>query len=144
MLLSASNLWFPASLSIVVMPEATSETHATMAADLLNAAGVKRLEKYGSNLAKWREYLDDEDSPLAELSDDHLAAAIAQLMEPPPSEEELAEQRRNFDPISLLVPEWNFLLRDPSASCTRQMRKAVWSCRPHCGRSACRSNCQAR
>lgn len=113
MLLGASNLWFPASLSIVVMPEATSETHATVAADLLNAAGNKRLEKYGSDLAKWREYLDDEDSPLTELSDDDLAAAIAQLMEPPPSEEELAEQRRNFDPISLLVPEWNFLLRDP-------------------------------
>ncbi|NVM96184.1 DUF1998 domain-containing protein [Arthrobacter wenxiniae] len=113
MLLGASNLWFPASLSIVVMPEATSETHAMVAADLLNAAGNKRLEKYGSDLAKWREFLDDDDSPLTELSDDDLAAAIAQLMEPPPSEEELAEQRRNFDPISLLVPEWNFLLRDP-------------------------------
>lgn len=113
MLLGASNLWFPASLSIVVMPEATSGPDTTVAADLLNAAGVRRLEKYGNDLVKWREYLDDEDSPLTELSDADLAAAVAQLMEPPPSEEVLAEQRRNFDPISLLVPEWNFLLRDP-------------------------------
>lgn len=113
MLLGASNLWFPASLSIVVMPEVSAESQETVAAELLRVAGLKRLEKFGSDLDKWREYLDDEDSPLVGLSDTDLAAAIARLLEPPPSEDELAEQRRNFDPISLLVPEWNFLLRDP-------------------------------
>lgn len=113
MLLGASNLWFPATLSIIVMPEATAKTHETMAVELLKVVGQKRVEKYGNNLEKWREYLDEEESPLFDLPDDELAAAIAHLLEPPPSEEELAEQRRNFDPVSLLVPEWNFLQRDP-------------------------------
>lgn len=113
MLLGASNLWFPASLSIVVMPESTNETHETVAAELLKAAGPKRVQKYGDNLEKWREYLDEEESPLAELPAEDLSAAISHLLEPPPSEEELAEQRRAFDPVSLLVPEWNFLQRDP-------------------------------
>lgn len=96
------------------MPEAATKTHTTVAAALFKLAWLKRLEKYGDNLQKWREYLDDEDSHLAGLSDNDLAAPVAHLLEPPPpSEEELAEQRRNFDPISLLVPKWNFLLRDP-------------------------------
>lgn len=113
MLLGASNLWFPASLSIIVMPESVTETRATVAAALLETAGTKRVEKYEKNLEKWREYLEEEESRLFALSDDELAAALNQLLAPAPSEEELAEQRRNFDPVSLLVPEWNFLQRDP-------------------------------
>lgn len=113
MLLGASNLWFPASLSIIVMPESTIETNEAVAAELLELAGPKRVEKYGNDLDKWREYLDDEESHLIGLADGDLAAAIARLLAPPPSEEELAEQRRAFDPVTLLVPEWNFLQRDP-------------------------------
>lgn len=113
MLLGASNLWFPATLSIVVMPESAGEAKASLAAELSRVAGERRVERYGKNLEKWRDFLDDEGFDLAALSDETLASAVAELLAPPPSEEELAEQRMNFDPVSLLVPEWNYLQRDP-------------------------------
>ncbi|MCO7271576.1 DUF1998 domain-containing protein [Cellulosimicrobium cellulans] len=113
MLLGASNLWFPATLSIVVMPESAVETTASIAADLLATAGPKRVEKWQDDLAKWLEFLEDEESQLANLPDDQLAAAVSELLAPPPSQEQIEEQRKNFDPVSLLVPEWNYLLRDP-------------------------------
>ncbi|WP_245993291.1 DUF1998 domain-containing protein [Xylanimonas allomyrinae] len=114
MILGASNLWFPATLSIVVMPEAAEETAKSLADELRVAAKTeKRLERLGDDVDKWREFLEDDGSPLADRTDAALAAALAELVAPAPSEEEIAELRRTFDPVSLLVPEWHFLQRDP-------------------------------
>lgn len=113
MLLGASNLWFPATLSIVVMPESNVETAASIAADLLVLVGPKRVEKWQGDLGRWHEFLEDEESELATLSKEKLAAAVAELLAPPPSQEQIEEQRKNFDPVSLLVPEWNYLQREP-------------------------------
>ncbi|WP_026365306.1 DUF1998 domain-containing protein [Promicromonospora sukumoe] len=113
MLLGASNLWFAATQSIVVMPEAEKAVPSTLGFQLLEAVGAKRLEKYGDDLARYRDYLDEEDSPLAAWSDEQLAAAITQAHEPEPTAEEQLVALGEWDPIDLLVPEWNYLQIDP-------------------------------
>ncbi|MCR6648532.1 MAG: DUF1998 domain-containing protein [Cellulomonas sp.] len=112
MLLGASNLWFPATQSIIVMPESAGETLASRADDLRAALGEK-LQKYAANLDMIRDLLDDKAPALANLPDPDLTALVALALEPPPSDEERAEILRTFDPISLLVPEWRYLQVDP-------------------------------
>lgn len=112
MLLGASNLWFPATQSIIVMPDSPAETASTRADDLRAAMGEK-LAKYATKLDVLRDFLDDKSPALAKLSDTELAAAVKDALEPPPSDEELVEALQRFDPIELLVPEWNYLQQDP-------------------------------
>ncbi|WP_297080807.1 DrmB family protein [uncultured Demequina sp.] len=116
MLLGASNLWFPATQSVIVMPESETETVMTRGDELRAAIGPKKLEKYHADVDRIREELDDVESRLVDLSDDDLVAAIAASMAPPPSEEERQAELARFDPIDLLVPEWNYLQRDPAGA----------------------------
>ncbi|PUB21464.1 uncharacterized protein DUF1998 [Promicromonospora sp. AC04] len=115
MLLGASNLWFPATQSIVVMPE--SESAGAAANDLgyllVTEAGHKRVEKYQDRLDRIREFLEDEDSELAAWSDEQLRTAVEQALAPEPTEEEVYEALEKWDPIDLLVPEWNYLQQEP-------------------------------
>lgn len=116
MLLGASNLWFPATQSVIVMPESETETLVTRGDELRAAIGGKKLEKYHQDAERIREELDDVDSRLSTLSEGDLLAAIASAMSPPPSEEERQTDLAQFDPLDLLVPEWNYLQRDPAGS----------------------------
>jgi hypothetical protein len=43
------------------------------------------------------------------VSDEEMAAAVAEALAPPPSEEERHERLRQWDPVELLVPEWDYL-----------------------------------
>ncbi|WP_318244493.1 DrmB family protein [Oerskovia merdavium] len=113
MLLGASNLWFPATQAIVVMPEAEAATQETLGVQLLAEAGKKRVEKYHDRLDDLREYLEDEESDLAAWSDETLALAVEQALAPEPTLEEQTEALRDWDPTDLLVPEWNYLQKDP-------------------------------
>lgn len=113
MLLGASNLWFPATQAIIVMPEAESALHESLGVQLLAAAGEKRIVKYRDQLDKIREYLEDEESELATWSDETLALAVGQALEPEPTPDEQAEALQDWDPTDLLVPEWNYLQKDP-------------------------------
>lgn len=114
MLLGASNLWFPATQSIVVMPEADAVPSGIgLGLELVKVAGLKRIEKYGDRIDRLREYLEDEESQLASWSDDELRTAVAQALAPEPTQEEQYAALEEWDPVDLLVPEWNHLQKDP-------------------------------
>ncbi len=113
MLLGASNLWFPATQSIIVMPEAQKTAESTLGLKLLEAVSMEALEEYRENVAGLRTILKFTKSPLADWSEESLAIAIEQAFAPEPSPEEQAEALQDWDPTDLLVPEWNYLQNDP-------------------------------
>jgi hypothetical protein len=110
-LVGASNLWFPATQSIIVMPESQEERDSDLADQIRIALGVK-LAKYRDNLDTLRDVLDGKVDVTA-LSDDALNQVVATASEPAASVEEHEEQLRTWDPVDLLVPEWRYLLKDP-------------------------------
>lgn len=112
MLVGASNLWFPATQSIVVMPQSAAEAIAGRGNALRSALG-EDLETFHDHPSVLRALLKKGGSPLADLSDDELAAAVVLAMAPAVTDEELEERRRTWDPVDLLVPEWRYLQRDP-------------------------------
>lgn len=111
MLVGASNLWFPATHSIIVMPESSAE-RASDLADRIRIALGDKLAKYRDDLDTLRDVLDGK-VDVTELSDEKLAEAVAAAEVPPTSAEEQEERIRIWDPVDLLVPEWRYLLGDP-------------------------------
>ena len=124
MLVGASNLWFPATQSIIVMPESPEEKASDLADQIRVALGDK-LAKYRDDLETLRDVLDGK-VDVAELSDDDLREAVAAALAPPPSRPEEQEERlRDWDPVDLLVPEWRYLLKDPPRRAPRRSRQAA-------------------
>ena len=110
-LVGASNLWFPATQSIIVMPE-SQEEQASDLADRIRTTLSDKLSKYRSNLDMVRDLLEDK-VDVTLMSDQDLEQALAAASAPPATEEEQEEQIRTWDPVDLLVPEWRYLLKDP-------------------------------
>jgi hypothetical protein len=111
MLVGASNLWFPATHSIIVMPESAAEK-ADDRADRLRALLGDRLEKYRDQLDVIRDLLEDKVA-VGSWSDAELRAAVDAALAPPPPAEDQEQETIAWDPVDLLVPEWNYLQRDP-------------------------------
>lgn len=111
MLVGASNLWFAATQSIVVMPESSAERDSELADQIRLVLGEK-LAKYAGNLEMIRDLLDGK-VDVTGLSNEALADAVAGALAPEPSEEEQDERIREWDPVDLLVPEWNYMQKDP-------------------------------
>lgn len=111
-LVGASNLWFPATQSIIVMPESQQEQDNDLA-DQIRISLEEKLAKYRHNLDMLRDLLESSKVDVAALSDDELNRAVATASAPPVSMEEQEEQLRTWDPVDLLVPEWRYLLKDP-------------------------------
>ncbi|GDY33654.1 DUF1998 domain-containing protein [Gandjariella thermophila] len=112
MLIGASNLWFPATQSVIVMPESPEEKASDIAYRIRIALGEK-LEQYQNDLAKLRGFLAAKDVDVDALSDAELAAAVAEAQQPDASPEQYEQWVRDWDPVDLLVPEWRYLQRDP-------------------------------
>ncbi|MEH0625049.1 DUF1998 domain-containing protein [Streptomyces stelliscabiei] len=110
MLVGASNLWFPATHSIIVMPESTEERKSDLADQIRIALGEK-LAKYSDDLETLRDVLDGK-VDVTDVSDMELAEAVAAAAAPPTSEAEQEEHIRTWDPVDLLVPEWLYLQKD--------------------------------
>ncbi len=117
MLVGASNLWFPATYSIIVMPESAEERASDLADQIRTALGA-RLARYADNLENadrletLRDVLDGKVN-VTGVSDEALRAAVAAAQAPPPTDEEQQAWLRNWDPADLLVPEWRYLQDDP-------------------------------
>lgn len=111
MLVGASNLWFPATQSIIVMPESPQEEAGDLAARIRVALG-DRLAKYADDVETLRDVLEGR-MDIAGVSDDVLARAVETALTPPESAEELDAWAEQWDPVDLLVPEWQYLLRNP-------------------------------
>ncbi|MGW2542087.1 DrmB family protein [Kitasatospora sp. NPDC001574] len=110
MLVGASNLWFPATQSIVVMPESQKEKADDLADRIRTTLGAK-LAKYQHDLDMIRDLLDDR-VDVTGLPDSELAQAVVTASAPQPTPEEQEEKLRDWDPVDLLVPEWRYLLLD--------------------------------
>ena len=112
MLVGASNLWFAATLSIIVMPESAQEKAEDLA-DRIRAVLGDKLAKYAGSLDILRDFLDAGGVDVTGLSDGDLGGLVAVALAPPPTPDEQEERLRQWDPVDLLVPEWRYLLKDP-------------------------------
>jgi hypothetical protein len=113
-LVGSSNLWFPVTQSIVVMPAQSGEETQERADLLLDRIARDDLEGLRENLADLRRLLRYTVPEVAALSDADLSAAVELALALPQSVEERREEQRRFDPVELLLPEWRYLQRDPS------------------------------
>ena len=112
MLVGASNLWFPATESIIVMPESSAE-QAVDLADKIRIALGENLAKFGNQLEVIRALLQDRVDEVSDLDDEQLSELLAKAAAPLPTVEEQHERIEQWDPVDLLVPEWNYLQLDP-------------------------------
>ncbi|ACZ31338.1 conserved hypothetical protein [Xylanimonas cellulosilytica DSM 15894] len=115
MLLGASNLWFPATQSIIVMPDDPKETASSRADDVRAALG-DNLTHHADNPVVLRALVRAMVSALAGLTDDEIDSITRDALAPPPSDTERADALEHFDPVELLVPEWQYLQRDPGGA----------------------------
>jgi hypothetical protein len=92
------------------MPRTDAENTATLANQLRAMIGLDKVAKYSSDLDTLRDVADGK-VDLKGVSDTDLAAAVAAAVKPPESTEERLEKLASFDPVELLVPEWDYLQR---------------------------------
>ena len=107
-MMGASNLWFPSTQSIIVMPRTDAEEQDALADRLRVEVGAEKIAKYASNIEMIRDLAEDK-VDLTGVTDDDLSAAVAEVLSPADSEEERQERLAAWDPIDLLVPEWLYL-----------------------------------
>ena len=115
MLVGASNLWFPASQSVIVMPRLDPLEQQGDDADRIRAAlGAELLRQYAeAPTTLLRHGLAREGIDTDGWSDEHLAHLVQLAMAPAEPDETRLRRREDWDPIDLLVPEWCYLQRDP-------------------------------
>lgn len=133
MLVGASNLWFPVTESVIVMPE-TPADETDMLADelrraLQNAALVEELEQLGgleaaARMETWLSRALLAHDPELQLPKEpgKLSRAMLAAIEPAPdrNEEDVRRAREEWDPLDLRVPEWVTLSqKKPSVPHTR-------------------------
>jgi hypothetical protein len=109
MMMGASNLWFASTQSIIVMPRTDQEEKVALATKLQFHLSADEISDYVSNPAVLRALLKNKGEATDDIADGDLAAAAQEALKPPPSEEERQEKLRLWDPVELLVPEWNYL-----------------------------------
>ena len=119
MLVGASNLWFPAVLSVIDMPRLDPADRDTDTADRLRVALGDNLPQFAGQLDVIRALLamagvDVSGVDVAATSDTELRHLVDLALEPPESEECRHIRRENWDPVDLLVPEWRYLQIEPA------------------------------
>ncbi|MGV1007208.1 MAG: DrmB family protein [Dermatophilaceae bacterium] len=115
MLVGASNLWFPASQSVIVMPRLDPAEQQADDADRIRARlEAELLRQYAAApVALLRHALVREGIDSGAWSDEHMRHLVELALAPAESEEARLQRREDWDPIDLLVPEWCYLQRDP-------------------------------
>ena len=107
-MMGASNLWFPSTQSIIVMPRTDAEDQEALADQLRIEVGLEKLAKYATNIEFVRDLVDNK-IDLTDITDEELQAAVTDALEPADSEEERHEKLAAWDPVELLIPEWLYL-----------------------------------
>lgn len=128
MLVGASNLWFPATMSIVVMPTSPAERRSTLADALHVALGEDRLRRYAADVTTLRDVAEGRLGPehdLPAVTDDELAAAVSLALDGDPEPEEADERPGGWDPVVLLAPEWEHLQRVPQGQRHREPQSGL-------------------
>ncbi len=109
-MMGASNLWFPSIQSIIVMPRTEAEGQSALADSLRLQLDVEQIRRSGQDLdcivalARAMRGLDT-----ADITDQELKEAISEVLAPADTEEDRQEKLAAWDPIELLVPEWDYL-----------------------------------
>jgi hypothetical protein len=108
-MMGASNLWFPSTQSIIVMPRTDAEKKEALADHLRVEFGIDQITQFGGQISVIRALAAARNIDVAWLTDADIAAAVAEVLAPPESDEAREERRANWDPIELLIPEWRYL-----------------------------------
>ena len=108
-MMGASNLWFPSTQSIIVMPRTDEEENELLADRLRLEVGIEQLQQFGDQIAVIRALASAKNLDVSGVSDEELAAAIADALAPADSEEEREKKLAAWDPVELLIPEWRYL-----------------------------------
>ncbi|MFI7509064.1 DrmB family protein [Micromonospora aurantiaca] len=109
MMMGASNLWFASTQSIIVMPRNEEQKQTALATKLRMHLTPEELADYAALPKVLRSLLVANKCDIAGVTDEQLTAAAVEALAPPPSEEERRERLRDWDPVELLVPEWDYL-----------------------------------
>jgi len=109
-MMGASNLWFASTQSIIVMPRTEVEEKGALADRLRSAVGLDKIGKYADNLDMIRDLADMKDVNLGGLTDADLSGLLATILDPD-DDAKREERLAAWDPVELLIPEWNYLQR---------------------------------
>lgn len=107
-MMGASNLWFAATQTVIVMPRTEAEDTDVLA-DALRVGLGDQLAEFANQAAVIRGMAALAHVDVTDVNDDELLAAVAKALEPPESEADRQERLANWDPVELLVPEWRYL-----------------------------------
>lgn len=108
-MMGASNLWFPSTQSIIVMPRSDAEEQEALADRLRVELGAEQIKQFGDQVAVIRALAEARRIDTSSITDNELVAAIADVLAPADSDEERQEKLAAWDPVDLLVPEWQYL-----------------------------------
>ena len=108
-MMGASNLWFPSTQSIVVMPRTGDEETEALADRLRSKLEVEQINKYRDQLDVIRALAEVGGIDTKTITDDELAAVVADVLAPEDSDEDRQQKLTEWDPVELLVPEWRYL-----------------------------------
>jgi len=115
MVVGASNLWFPSTQSVIVMPESDADQADALATHIRLEMGdrLARLHKFRDDVEDLRDVLGGK-VDLTGVPDAALLDAVdLALSDPDDSPAAQAASDVPWDPVDLLVPEWRYLLQDP-------------------------------
>ena len=116
MLVGASNLWFAATQSIIDMPRLDPAEVKRDRVEVLRRSVGSWREKIGTDTDILRMRLEmagSQAAALCDLSDPELLELLSALDVPGESDDDRLKRRESWDPVDLLVPEWNYLLTEP-------------------------------
>lgn len=108
-MMGASNLWFPSTQRIIVMPRTEAEEKEALADKLRAELGVDQVQQFSEQIPVIRALAVARNIDLTGITDDDIAQAVADVRAPADSDEVRHEKLAKWDPIELLVPEWRYL-----------------------------------
>lgn len=107
-MMGASNLWFASTQSVIVMPRDDAQQKDVIV-DQLRVKLRAQVEKYRDDVSLVRIVAEAQAIDLEPLSDEEVADLIERVLAPPGSDAKRREELAGWDPVELLVPEWEYL-----------------------------------
>lgn len=117
MLIGASNLWFATTQSIIDMPRLDPAEVTRDRVQILRRSIGSWREKIGTDTGLLRMRLElagTEAAALCDLPDQEFLELLDVLDAPGESDDDRLKRREEWNPVDLLVPEWNYLQQEPS------------------------------
>ena len=109
-MMGASNLWFASTQSIIVLPRTEAEEKGALADKLRSALGLEVISEHAANRKLLTQFAGIAGIDLSALSEPDFDNLLKSILNPP-DEKEQADRRAGWDPVELLIPEWNYLQR---------------------------------